>query len=208
MPPERVDKNHYFEANYDTKGRFCSYWHQINEILIDSSFANVLEIGVGNGFVSRYLMERSINVITLDINYDLRPQVTGSILYLPFVNDAFDVVLCCQVLEHLPYGVFIDALNELYRITSKKVILSLPDHTPAYRFNIELPRIKPIKLLLKHPFPRPIPHKHDGVHYWIIGRSGYPLKRILNDIQYSGFQIIKTYRVYEFYSHRFFIIEK
>lgn len=29
----RVEPNHYFDKSYDTKERFISYWHQVNEIV-------------------------------------------------------------------------------------------------------------------------------------------------------------------------------
>jgi len=198
---------HYFKPDYDTKERFISYWHQINEVM-SLKPKKVLEIGIGNGFVTRYLKERGLNVTTLDIVQELEPNVVGSILSIPFTQKAFDAVTCCEVLEHLPYTDFPKALKGIYRVSRKNVILSLPDHTAVYRFNIELPKIKPIKKLIPHPFPRPSPHEYDGVHYWIIGKTGYSLKKIEEDIKRSGFKVIKTYRVFEFYGHRFFLLEK
>ena len=29
----QVEPNHYFSKSYDSKERFISYWHQINEII-------------------------------------------------------------------------------------------------------------------------------------------------------------------------------
>jgi len=63
----QVEPDHYYNIIYDTKERFCSYWHQIQEVLLLKP-SEVLEIGIGNGFVSRYLKERGINVTTLDID--------------------------------------------------------------------------------------------------------------------------------------------
>ena len=78
----------------------------------------------------------------------------------------------------------------------------------VYRMNIELPRIKPIKMLIPHPFPRPKRHEFDGFHHWMIGRTGFPLKKIKSDIISNGFRIAATYRIFEFYGHRFFVLEK
>lgn len=198
---------HYFKPDYDTKGRFCSYWHQINEVM-SLKPKKVLEMGIGNGFVARYLKEKGLDVITLDVVQELKPDATGSVLSIPFASESFDIATCFEVLEHLPYSDFKKALEEIRRVSKKHVILSLPDHTSVYRFDIELPRIKPIKKLIPHPFPRPAPHKYDGVHYWIIGRTNYPLKKIKLDIERTDFKVIKTYRVFEFYGHRFFLLEK
>lgn len=200
-------RGHYLKESYDTKERFISYWHQINEI---SKLRpdKVLEAGIGNGFVTRYLKRKGLNISTLDIEQELRPDIIGSVSSMPFVRNAFDVVACFQVLEHLPYGEFTRALREFHRISKKHVVLSLPDHTPVYRFNIELPRMKPIKKLIPHPCPRPSHHEYDGDHYWIIGKSNYSLTRIKQDILQTGFRIIKSFRVFEFSGHRFFIIMK
>jgi ubiquinone/menaquinone biosynthesis C-methylase UbiE len=203
----RTGFDHYFSASYDIKERFISYWHQVDEI-IKLRPKKLLEVGVGNGFVSRYLILRGIDVTALDIDYDLKPTITGSILYIPFANKSFDVISCCEVLEHLPYTDFTLALGELFRVSQQHVIISLPDHTPVYRMNIELPRIKPIKILIPHPFPRPKRHEFDGVHHWMIGRTGFPLKKIKSDIISNGFRIAATYRIFEFYGHRFFVLEK
>lgn len=207
QPTKTEEQAQYFNIDYDHKGRFCSYWHQINEI-ISLNPAKVLEVGVGNGFVSRYVKDKGVNIITSDIDSRLKPNVVGSIMVLPFTNESFDIVVCFEVLEHLPYDNFSGALEEIYRVSDKYAILSLPDHTAVYRLYIELPRIKPIKKLIQHPFPRPIHHEFDGEHYWMIGKAQYPLTRIERDIERTGFKIIKTYRVFEFYGHRFFLLIK
>lgn len=51
-------------------------------------------------------------------------------------------------------------------------------------------------------------NKFDGEHYWEIGKAGYPLSKIINDIQIAGFKIEKTHRVFEFPYHRFFILKR
>lgn len=206
MKPQ-VTPDHYLEPSYDTKKRFISYWHQIDEI-ISLKPREVLEIGIGNGFVRKYLEEKNIKIKTLDIDKRLNPDVAGSVLEIPFIDESFEVVTCCEVLEHLPYSEFTKALKEINRISQKHVILSIPDVTTVYRINIEMPKIKPIRRLISHPFSRATNHKFDGYHYWEIGKMGYPLKKVKNDIISLGFNIIKTYRVFESYYHRFFILKK
>lgn len=206
MRPQ-VPSERYFTESYDFKERFISYWHQINEVILLRT-SNILEIGVGNGFVSNYLKGRGLKVTTLDINDELNPNVVGDVLTIPFIDKLFNIVTCYEVLEHLPYKNFSEALREIHRVSLKYVILSLPDVTTVYRFNIELPRIKPIKKLIPHPFPRPASHEFDGQHCWEIGKKGYPFNDIVIDIKRTGFKIIKTYRVFEFYYHRFFLLEK
>ncbi|MCK5766962.1 MAG: hypothetical protein KAH35_01115 [Candidatus Atribacteria bacterium] len=50
----QVEPNHYFDKSYDTKERFISYWHQVNEI-VRLEPDSLLEIGIGSGFASKYL---------------------------------------------------------------------------------------------------------------------------------------------------------
>jgi 2-polyprenyl-3-methyl-5-hydroxy-6-metoxy-1,4-benzoquinol methylase len=197
---------HYSIASYNSKERFCSYWHQIHEI-IRLKPKKVIEIGVGNGFVSEYLKKRGINIITLDINKELNPDVVGNILDLPFLKKSFDVVACYEVLEHLPYEDIQRALSEIFRICQSYAILSLPDISRTYRFNLQVPKIGEIKILIPLPRIKKQIHKFDGEHHWEIGKSGYMLDRIINDINEAGFKIEETYRVFEYPYHRFFVLK-
>jgi ubiquinone/menaquinone biosynthesis C-methylase UbiE len=199
-------KFHYFQPTYDSKERFCSYWHQINEILqLDTQ--KILEVGIGNGFVTKYLREKDVHIISLDISHELGPDVVANVLDIPFLSHYFNVVSCYEVLEHIPYNYFTYALSELSRISKRYIIISIPDITTAYKLNIELPKIKPIKNLIEHPFPRMSPNVLDNMHYWEIGATGYPLRRIENDIYRSNLQIKKTYRIFEHYYHRIFVLQ-
>lgn len=209
-PVYTEEQDHYSDASsYDSKARFCSYWHQIEEVL-KLNPSKVIEIGIGNGFVTRYLRNKSVDITTLDVSCNLKPDVAGSVLEIPFHSELFDVVACYEVLEHLPYNDFTKALKGLSRISKKNVIISLPDDTRVYKIDIVLPIIEPIKKLISRPFPRAVKHVYNDEtqHYWEIGKKGFPLNRINHDITRSGFNIIKSYRVFEFCYHRFFLLEK
>jgi 2-polyprenyl-3-methyl-5-hydroxy-6-metoxy-1,4-benzoquinol methylase len=110
MKPQ-VKSNHYFNKSYDSKERFISYWHQVNEI-VRLEPDSVLEIGIGNGFVSKYLKEREVNITTLDFDPNLNPDKVGSVLDIPFEDIFFEVVACYEVLEHLPFEILIKLLLE------------------------------------------------------------------------------------------------
>ncbi len=205
--PSKQKKTIYTSRLYDSKGRFMSYWHQIHEAF-ELIPKNLLEIGVGNKFVSNYLKERGINTVTLDIERRVNPDIIGSVLDIPFSNERFDLVMCCQVLEHLPYKNFRKALSEIFRVSSSHVILSLPDINRACRFYFMIFRIGKFKKLIPLPKKKAPPCRLDSQHFWEIGREGYSLKKIVNDIKGVGFKIKKTYRIYEYPYHRFFILEK
>lgn len=204
---KQVEPDHYCSPGYDSKGRFCSYWHQINEIF-SLRPEKVLEIGIGNGFVSKYLRERGVNVTTLDIDERLNPDLVGTVLKIPLPDESFDVVSCCELLEHLPYKNLGKALSEIFRCSKSYAVLSVPDVGRVYRLCLQIPKIGTIQRLIPLPrIKRPV-HNFTGQHYWEIGKAGYPLRRVMDGIRGTGFEIRKTYRVFERPYHRFFICAK
>lgn len=196
----------YKEKDYDTKQRFNSYWHQIHEI-ISCDPASILEVGVGNAFLSDYLKKRKFNLVSCDIDPELRPDKIGTIVSLPFKDSVFDLIVCFQVLEHLDYEFFPKALSELFRVSSKNVVISLPDIERCWRIAFRIKNIQ-IRKYVVWPCKNAKRHIFDGEHHWEIGKAGYSLERICRDIQTTGFIIERTYRVFENPYHRFFILKK
>jgi ubiquinone/menaquinone biosynthesis C-methylase UbiE len=199
--------SHYHSLEYNSKERFNSYWHQINEVL-QLNPINVLEIGVGNGFVSKYLKDAGVKIDTLDIDVRLNPDIAGTVLDIPIINESFDLVICYEILEHLPFSEFNKALSEIYRVSQQYVILSLPDISPAYRWYLELPKIRSIKCLIAHPLRRSVNHKSCTDHFWEIGYKNYSLESIQSVLIQSGFRIMNTYRIFDCYRQRIFLLQK
>lgn len=203
----QVDHTTYNDLNYNDKGRFTSYWWQIDSVLKYNP-QNVLEIGTGSGLVKYMLQKNGVPVTTIDIDPNLKPDIVCSVLSIPAQNAAYDVALCCQVLEHLPYENFVPALAEIHRVTKRNLVLSLPDLNRAYRFNVQLPLFGEIKFLYTIPRIRGLKWSFDGEHYWNISCRHYPLNRIMSDIPKSGFSVEKTFCVFEMPWHRFFLLKK
>lgn len=206
MKPQ-VNPDHYFNPNYDNKERFVSYWHQIQEI-VRLKPQKVLEIGIGNGFVSDYLRERNFDITTVDLDPRLNPDLTASLLNLPFVDNSFDVVVCYEVLEHLQYRCLHDAISEIYRVSKSHAILSIPDVNKVLRISLHIPNVIFIKKLFPIPSFRKNMHVFDGQHYWEIGKQNYSLNRFIDDIENVGFELLETYQIFEKPYHRLFILKK
>jgi len=127
---------------------------------------------------------------------------------MPFPEGSYEVVACYEVLEHLPFEDFSKALREIHRVSRLHAVLSLPDCTRAYRLDVQIPKIGDFKILIPLPCLKARLHRFDGQHLWEIGKAGYPLQKVMNEMRKIGFEIKKTYRVFEMPYHRFFILDK
>lgn len=90
---------------------------------------NILEVGIGNGFVSQFLKSSGFDVTTFDINSALAPDVVGDICELDkhFEEKKFDVVLCAEVLEHMPFSRSQIAIQKLSYVCRRRCLLTLPE---------------------------------------------------------------------------------
>ncbi|MDR2521216.1 MAG: class I SAM-dependent methyltransferase [Spirochaetaceae bacterium] len=168
----------------------------------------MLEVGVGPGVLKAVLNAVSNCAYTsMDIRPELNPDYTGSVLDMPFLDNQYDIAVCFQVLEHLPYTSFEKALSELLRVAKKMVIISLPNAGRAIQVHIpkicrnrifELPRIKKRA------------HVYNGVHYWEINQKGYDTRTIIDAITGTAkkynYVLTKEYRVYGNPYHHFFVL--
>lgn len=204
----QVQAAHYFRPGYDSKKRFISYWYQIDAIRRLNP-GNILEIGVGNNFVSGYLRQRQFKVTTLDIDMTLAPDISASSAALPFAANSFHVVACYEVFEHLPYPLFLQSLAETRRISREFVIFSVPDRSHALSYSASIPLLGKQQVFFS--FPRLFPLQKPRVakqHFWEIGVQGFTLKKVIDDVQAVGLTILDTYRLFEHKSHRFFLLRK
>lgn len=122
-----LSQDFYYNHFYFQFPALSSLCDQISAVHAESP-ANVLEIGKGNGFVSDFLKKAGFNVTTFDINERLEPDVVGSVTELAshFPENSFDLVLCAEVLEHIPFESFEAAISQIARVSKRRVILTLP----------------------------------------------------------------------------------
>lgn len=100
----------------------------------------VLDVGCGNGVFTNLTREKT-NIYGTDRSYAALRQVSSprcqaSAHALPFNSNSFDAVVCMEMLEHLPVGIFPMTLVELARISSDLILITVP-----YRENLRLSRI-------------------------------------------------------------------
>jgi SAM-dependent methyltransferase len=100
--------------------------------LIPPDCSSILDIGCGDGRVTNRLMSKCAKAVGLDSSIKAlqsvnTAKVLGNIDHLPFPDKSFDSVLCCEVLEHLPYEIYPRALAEMERVAAKYIIITVPN---------------------------------------------------------------------------------
>jgi ubiquinone/menaquinone biosynthesis C-methylase UbiE len=98
---------------------------------------NVLDVGCGEGITLKKLEEKKIgknnegidnSTAAIKIGTKLYPNLKlmkGDVYRLPYPDNAFDLVICTEVLEHLSDPV--KAVREIKRVSGKYVLFSVPN---------------------------------------------------------------------------------
>lgn len=204
-------KDEYYE-DYDNLGRFISYFYQINNVKRLNP-KTILEIGVGNKTVYNYL-KNNYEIKSCDFDKELNPDFNEDIRDLSNIKEKFDIVIACEVLEHIPWKDFNKAIFELYKISNKNVIISIPKMSADFEIIMKFPYVgkiikKPfIRLLFQIP-SRFIPKKIKMCeeHYWELERKNYSISKIRNSIK-KYFKIKNELNPVLNSNHHFFILEK
>ncbi len=206
MHEKQVEKEHYSFERYFHKFRWMSYWYQSKEIISREDIKSCLDIGPGNQFLQKMLeMHRSdIDYKTMDIDSALEPDYIGDVIDTKLEENSFDLVCAFQVLEHIEFKDFVPALNELKRVSSKYVFVSLPHNVPSFDIQFKLPGLKRFSWALKFPLGRK--HEFNGQHYWEVGKKGYSAKKILKILE-ENFTIIDDYVPHENQYHHFYLLK-
>src|SRR5439155_26839360 len=108
----------------------------------------------GNGTVSSVLRARGLDVVTADIDRELRPDVVADIRELPFADRSFDGVLACEILEHIPWDDLPIAFGELRRVARRWVVFSVPSVGPAAALQASLPNaVHVVRMIIRRRWP-------------------------------------------------------
>lgn len=99
--------------------------------LIPMKGHRALDIGARDGHLSRLLAQRFTEVVALDLE---TPQidhpnircVKGDASGLEFSDGEFDVVICAEVLEHIPFRLLDKVGREISRVTSEVAVIGVP----------------------------------------------------------------------------------
>jgi 2-polyprenyl-3-methyl-5-hydroxy-6-metoxy-1,4-benzoquinol methylase len=130
--------NHY--DKYGTKNPIAralmrGFLTATGDLFASCRAASVLEVGCGEGLLAQALLDRGPRpkrFVASDLELDrvapgLDPAielVQASIYDLPFADRSFDLVVCCEVLEHVEEPG--RAMAELARVADRRVLVSTP----------------------------------------------------------------------------------
>lgn len=131
-------KTNNFISNYLVR----NFFKEIRKLVGNIEFNSVLDIGCGEGMlflnIATYINNKKCCAIDFDINEinDASKNLPfcevkfASAYQIPYENREFELVTCTEVLEHLEEPA--KALEEIYRVTDKYVLLSVP-REPLWR---------------------------------------------------------------------------
>lgn len=212
MSKTQVKKEHYDFNKYVNIERWNSYYYQLVNAMGGGAINSILLIGVGDGIVSTALETLGYKVTTFDFDESLKPDIVGSVTEIEkIVKQKYDCVVCCQVLEHLPFENFEKVIRQFRKIAKKRLVLSLPYcRRRLLVLKMAVPKIKIrakilVPLWLRYGFRFEVEGGHE--HYWEIGINRKECsKRNIRRILEKYFTIEKEFNPVENVYHVFWVL--
>jgi SAM-dependent methyltransferase len=146
----------YASGNPIERRLMSGFFAALDRMLPAEAPKRILEVGAGEGEVTRRLRARyaDATVLALDLpdpalasTWTDWPGVFGSADHLPFPDDAFDLVLAIEVLEHVTAPEA--CVGELARVSKSRVVASVP-REPLWRA-LNLARLRYVRDLGNTP---------------------------------------------------------
>ncbi len=98
--------------------------------MVPADVRSIVDVGCGDGRITRRVSSRfqpvAVDLSHIAIAGSHGKRVCASSGALPFGDGSFDLGLCCEVLEHLPAGVFKSTIEELERVSARYILVSVP----------------------------------------------------------------------------------
>lgn len=98
--------------------------------MVPADARSILDAGCGNGAITNHLpADRHIegcDISKAALAHVRCPTKIADLTDLPFSDGEFDLVLATDVLEHIPETTYARALSELYRVSSRWILVAVP----------------------------------------------------------------------------------
>jgi len=185
-------------SKYYTAKRIGQQWLQV-DLLNGLPGTRVIEIGPYLGLVTAMLAHAGYDVTMLDhgprrFARPATPHIEADLLTLePARVQGFDTILCCETLEHLPWGSVPAVLATLHGSGARHLVVSVPYEAfqiglsfYANRHHAEHAlQVKKLRFLRRF---RPLP---DGGGQWEIGYRGHSLRGWERTLTCAGWRIAR-----------------
>lgn len=109
--------------------------NKLTKLIAKLSPSNLVDVGCGNGLLLNHIKESCIidpdSLLGVErsssaIKHVKTKKIQASIDEIPLENNSFDLVTCCEVIEHLPIDIYEKGLRELARVARKFILVSVP----------------------------------------------------------------------------------
>ena len=152
---------HFYRWHPEVAIRYLPVVRAIRDSKFKILDSRILEVGSGWLGIAPYLGGQ---ITGLDENFEKRSfpllkQVKGSILKIPFGSNSFDIIICIDVLEHLPKNKRQTAIDELLRVGKKYVFIGVPCGKESLNQDLLLDK------LYKKVFSKPFPFLQEHLKY-------------------------------------------
>lgn len=146
----------------------------------------VLEIGVGSGFTANYLKSKGVNVKTLDIDREKKPDIVANLVEYQF-TDHYDHVLAFEVFEHIPFFEFKSVIEKISHVCKKYLFLSVPmNEKVLLQFDFKLPIVGKKEFCFA-----PLKNKiTNSAHFWEIGDGSVSINEFEQQLLRREFTIL------------------
>lgn len=135
--------------------------------------------------------------LTFDIDPRLNPDIEGSITENDLSDEFVDTVLCCQVLEHIPWEKVPTALSQIHRVAKLGAVISVPNVTRVASiryFSSKRASARQYRLPFFKRTGQDIKVQND-FHYWELGAN--ISEREFETLLEAQFNIKHSLRTYE-----------
>ena len=128
----RAEAEDYLNAHNRASAGVQSVDNAIDSLLhtIPADVERILDIGSGPGYVNRQI-PADYSVLAMDIDEsilkgNIRQTCVGDIMDIPLADRSVDLIMACDMLEHLPDTVLETGIKELMRVSRKYIYLQVP----------------------------------------------------------------------------------
>lgn len=134
--------SHYSDWRVETGLRYVPIAKDIERIRNES--LSILDVGSGASGIYPYL-RRNYGLVGLDADFTkdsdkilIRDRVVAQSTRIPFPNKSFDIVVCLDVLEHVPPELRTQIVRECLRAARKTVYIGFPSGEGAHQQDVIL----------------------------------------------------------------------